>query len=155
MLNKTVNQRFESKIVKEYNPEGCWLWNASKEKGGYGSFWNGKNICKAHRYSYELFREKIPKDLCVLHTCDNRWCVNPEHLWLGTYQDNAIDMVKKGRHCDVNGAKNGRAKLSTNDIYQIKKDFDDGMSVTNIANRLGVWNTTVYDILNRETWKKC
>jgi len=151
--NGTTEERFLKKVVKNFNDKGCWFWNASKERGGYGRFWDGNSYCKSHRYSYRFFVGEIPENLCVCHTCDNRWCVNPEHLWLGTYYDNAMDCVKKGRHTDARGFKNGRAKLTVKDIENINKSHFDGVSVAEIAKKFGVWNTTVYDIINKTTWK--
>jgi hypothetical protein len=77
--------------------ESCWLWTGGKHINGYGGFRNKY----AHRVSFELFKTKIPKGLCVLHVCDVRHCVNPEHLWLGTKKDNTQDMIKKKRGFNI------------------------------------------------------
>lgn len=79
------------------SPTGCWLWNRSHASSGYGDFrMNGKHYL-AHRASYEAFIGPIPVGMWVLHKCDVRSCVNPEHLFLGTNQDNIADSVRKGR----------------------------------------------------------
>jgi hypothetical protein len=76
----------------------CWEWQASKDKYGYGYFSNGDKTVKSHRFSWELHhKKKIPNKLWVLHSCDNSSCVNPNHLFLGTHQDNVTDCYNKGR----------------------------------------------------------
>lgn len=90
--------RLESFKVKFFVAEnGCWLWQASLTTKGYGSFWDGSRLDRAHRYSYKTFRGEIPKGLIVMHKCDIPACVNPVHLQLGTYQDNVDDAISKKR----------------------------------------------------------
>lgn len=89
----------------------CWLWLAARDRKGYGKFGVGtlghdRRVESAHRVAWELTRGPIPGGMYVLHHCDNPWCVNPDHLWLGTRADNAADMVAKGR------STKGRPKLS-------------------------------------------
>ena len=95
--NRTnLTEYFFKSISKKNHPLECWIWEAAKDKDGYGTLWNGKKI-KAHRFSYELYLEKIPNDLFACHHCDTPSCVNPMHLFVGTAKDNTQDAIKKGR----------------------------------------------------------
>lgn len=105
---KTVLERFENKFVPEPN-SGCWLWTAFTTPKGYGQFWDGICIWRAHRFSYKLYKGPIPKGLFVLHKCDVPECVNPDHLFTGTNAENVADMVSKGRQ--QKGPSHWKAKL--------------------------------------------
>ena len=101
---------------------GCWQWVGSVTIYGYGRMRvDAKNVM-AHRFSYELHVGKIPEGLFVCHKCDNRKCVNPEHLFVGEHQDNMTDMVKKNRQAV--GSRNGNAVLSENDVLLIRASRD-------------------------------
>lgn len=93
-----------TKIINDFSncwhldkSSGCWVWSASGEYGSYGYF-SYLGETRAHRVSYILYIGPIPNDLLVLHKCDRRSCVNPDHLFVGTQKDNVRDMVDKGRH---------------------------------------------------------
>ena len=91
-----IRERFWAKVVCG-GPSECWEWTATLDGGGYGRIKSGGKLDGAHRVSWELHHGKIPVDRWVLHRCDNRKCVNPAHLFLGTRGDNVSDMVQKGR----------------------------------------------------------
>ena len=77
---------------------GCWLWQRALKGCGYGHKWYEGKCQSAHRISWQIHRGPIPEELFVLHHCDVMHCVNPDHLFLGTHQDNMDDQRKKGRH---------------------------------------------------------
>lgn len=92
----SITDRFWAKVDRSGE---CWLWTASVRRDGYGNFnrGSGDGWVSAHRFSYELHHGPIPARLLVLHSCDNRRCVNPSHLSLGTHRDNTRDAITKGR----------------------------------------------------------
>lgn len=89
--------RFWAKVGPR--PAGeCWLWHSARHRSGHGQFGVGPvDRIYAHRFSWELHNGPVPEGLCVLHRCDVPACVNPDHLWLGTREDNMHDMWAKGR----------------------------------------------------------
>jgi hypothetical protein len=107
---KDIKQRFDSKYVKA--DSGCWNWTASRTRDGYGKMSVAGKTVASHRASWLLNHGDIPDGLFVLHECDNRLCVNPNHLFLGTTSDNMVDCILKGRH--------GRKKLSKDQIEYIR-----------------------------------
>lgn len=94
--------------------DDCWIWTGGHDKDRYGKFHlskDGKDIhIRAHKYSWQLYTGRpVPPGILVCHTCDTPWCVNPDHLFLGTNNDNTQDKVMKGRQ--ARGETNGSAKL--------------------------------------------
>lgn len=80
------------------NINDCWVWKGAKTFNGYGRVSvAGRGTLRIHRYSFEVTNGDIPRGMLVLHSCDNRLCFNPKHLFLGTYKDNSEDMKTKGR----------------------------------------------------------
>jgi hypothetical protein len=138
-MKTNIWKRFWSK-VKIGLPEDCWEWQANTGKG-YGMFWFGKQAIVAHRVSWMLLRGPIPENMNVLHKCDNRRCVNPNHLFLGTQSDNFLDMWYKGRAGDY---RNGNTlKFSTDESKDILDSIEIGESLRNIAIRYNTTHPTI------------
>jgi hypothetical protein len=98
------NTPLERLYAKTHQTESCWLWTGRRERDGYGRIMIGSRKHRPHRLSWELHCGSIPDGLRVCHKCDVRLCVRPDHLFLGTASDNAMDAAKKGRLS--NGARN-------------------------------------------------
>lgn len=118
ILKKSELKRFWKKVDKSGD---CWLWTAYKKKGGYGTFNVEGTMITAHRFSWQIHFGGIPEGMNVLHKCDTPACIRPEHLFLGTQQDNIDDMVEKGRQ--QKGEKHGNAKLDEEIVLCIRKYY--------------------------------
>jgi len=139
------------KYVDKKGISDCWQWNGTKDKDGYGRFFSGKHT-KSHRLSYSLQYGDISEGMCVLHKCDNPSCVNPNHLFLGTHKDNSIDMVNKGRNPDIRGENNPYAKLTNEQIKEIRKLGEStDLSQQKIADKYGVCQRHISRILCNES----
>lgn len=143
--------RFDEKWMPEPN-SGCWLWLAALNKNGYGAILATARSSLASRASWALHRGPIPTGLHVLHKCDVRCCVNPDHLFLGTQADNLADMDRKGRRKSgsLRGDRHHQAKLKTDDVLKIR---EAGGSPTVVAQSYGVSRTTIGDILAGRSWR--
>lgn len=125
-----ASRRLKYKPTKDYTQSkmefieivtesGCWIFMGQIDLLGYGYVRIKRKRQAAHRYFYEYYNGAIPKGLLVLHKCDVRCCVNPNHLWLGTQSDNMYDMYRKGRRSN-SGNKNPNSKLHPN---KFKEEF--------------------------------
>lgn len=146
--------------------EYCWLWTGGTGKNGYGRFWVDNRLVNAHRFIWEITNGKIPDGYYVCHKCDIRNCVNPEHLFLGTHNDNMRDMVNKNhstkgnRHSSklypelvLRGENHPMAKLTNMNISQIKELNSNGLNSYEIAKQFNVGRKTIQNILRKKSWK--
>jgi HNH endonuclease len=148
----SVAERFSRQWIPEPN-SGCHLWLGAVADTGYGKMIAfGQPKASAHRVSWILNKGPVPAGLWVLHTCDVRLCVNPEHLFLGTAADNTNDMMKKERHrTNPNlGVNNHNARLDDHAVRFIRASSDTGVD---LAARYGVTPRVVYLVRNGQTWR--
>ncbi len=133
----------------------CWLWTACRNARGYGSFGFQGGTRLAHRLSWEIHtgRELIGADVCVLHKCDNPACVRPEHLFIGSQEDNIRDRDAKGRARGGMGERHALARLNDELVRLIRARNTSGESGYAIGRALGIPNTTVKNVLCGRTWK--
>jgi len=142
-------QRFFEKIC--FGISDCWYWRGSQDHAGYG--WMG--AIKAHRKSWELFRDKIPKGKFVLHKCDIPNCVNPDHLFLGTKKDNMQDCLKKGRirRLGVRGEENGCSVLTNKTVLKMRAIREKtGLTYKEIGKKFGVSETHAWRVITKRGW---
>ena len=144
-------KRFWVKVLKS---DGCWLWVGNQDHRGYGRFRidaQGK-MDGAHRAAWFLTYGPVPDGLHVCHHCDNPRCVRPDHLFLGTHDDNMRDMTVKGR--GHQGVRNVNAKVTEADVRAIRIRYAaGGVTQKALAEKYGVDHTTVSLIVRRKNWR--
>lgn len=145
-------ERFWTKVKKG---KECWEWTGCFSDTGYGNFYAEGRLHLTHRYSWLLHNGLIPHGLCVLHKCDNRACVRPDHLFLGTKRDNTQDMLFKGRQRNLGilkGQQHGEAKLTNEDVMRIRSEVAAGRKQKDLAGELGVSISLISLIVRRKAW---
>jgi len=165
-MKKVSKQKFDAK-VKKYSQKTirrffkhvkktkrCWLWTASKMWKGYGNFrLNKKTLLRSHRFAYEIFKGRIPRNKLVCHKCDVRNCVKPQHLWLGTPELNSKDMVKKKRQSK--GEDLPHSVLTVKKVKRIRREYKHNKRMTQarLAKKYHVNSSVISEIVNRISWK--
>ncbi len=147
--------RFWARAIPD-SATGCWNWNGSRGKNGYGTVTFNYRTFTTHRLAYQLHHGVKPGKRWVLHRCDNRLCVNPGHLFLGTALDNVRDMMAKGRDYrgdTPRGARHHSAKLTEHDVCTMRTLFRWGMRMAHIAQSYGVMHTTAKNAVEGRTWR--
>jgi hypothetical protein len=143
-------KRFWDKVDKNGQ---CWKWKAATNANGYGIFGINRGCKLAHRVSYEMAHGPIPEGLCVCHTCDNKPCVNPAHLWVGTVADNNADRDRKGRASGggLKGQDHSQAKLTADDVENIRAN-EMNLTQRELGEIFGVSQTLISHIIRRKIW---
>lgn len=145
-----VSERFWSKVKLG---EGCWEWQAQVGKHGYGCF-DHRVASRAHRASWMISVGPIPRGLQVLHKCDNKICVRPSHLFLGTQKDNVVDCSTKGRIS--RGELRPQHKLTEEVVREIRRLYVPGyggFGYRKLAKLFGIQPCYVGKIVNRTAWR--
>ena len=153
-MKDIIKEKFLKNVIID-NDTGCWNFAGALRPDGYGSFCLNKKQHNAHRASWILFMGDIPNcadrfGLCVCHACDNRKCVNVEHLFLGTHRANSRDMVVKNR--SAKGEKHGRSKLKEDEVKIIIRSYNNGIPKSKLASIFNVSQDTIYNIMSMKTW---
>ena len=128
----------------------CHLWTGTILSEGYGQAHMNGRRWRAHRLAYAILVGVVSDDIMVLHKCDNRKCVNPDHLFLGDHLTNMKDMTVKGRQ--AKGDIHGSAVLTECDVIEIRRRYAVGETQRSLARQFGVHQRSVYRIVNRLTW---
>lgn len=149
----SVKERFMQK-VKVGGAEECWEWQAGIDQSGYGTFHLKGTTVHANRVAAHLFLGfDLDSELYVLHACDNRPCVNPRHLFIGTHDDNMKDMARKERSGAPKGERHSRAQFSDHAVRRIRLMYELGAKPKAISEIFKVAKTGIKHIVKGETWK--
>jgi hypothetical protein len=151
--NITLEDLYKDSVVLD---NGCIVWMKSRSKAGYGQKAVNGSKEYTHRLACQIKHGKGEPKQEVLHSCDNPPCLNPDHLRWGTRKQNVADMIQRGRSVlnPVNGEKNGMAKLSKEDVLEIRILHGRGFILTDLAQIYGVTAAQIHLIVTRKLWKE-
>lgn len=149
-----LEPRFANKVAVR---DECWGWTGATNRtggGGYGILSVAGRPTLTHRHAWQLVNGPIPCGMSVLHRCDNRPCIRPDHLFLGTKSDNMRDMVSKGRgwHPVFRGERSKWSRLTASDVVDIRRRKATGESSVSIAARYTTSDNSVNRIVRRARW---
>jgi hypothetical protein len=152
IINTDENRFYCNVSLPDEN--GCMNWIGVINKSGYGQHnLLNKKIMRAHRFSYQYFYGNLKDTELVCHKCDNRKCVSPHHLFIGTAQDNMNDMKNKGRNVCFLGSENPNSKLKRKDVLVIREMRRNGNTYKQIADYFNVHIQNIAAIVKNKTWR--
>lgn len=151
-----TQDRFASKFERRADDE-CWPWTAGTNGAGYGMLWSpeaGRKVL-AHRYSYEMRYGPLNADDLVLHSCDNRSCVNPAHLRAGSYKENVSDMDSRGRRVSNarKGETNCNARMTADAVTRLRQRYIAGDPLADLVRDFGCSENALADYTTGRSWK--
>lgn len=153
VLNEKDKLRFKKYVSAHKTERGCIEWvGGTTGKSGYGYFRVGEQKFLAHRIAYLTGVGEFDERLIIMHSCDNRACVNPMHLMPGTQSENMVDAVTKKRLLHYKGEKNAAAKLNDSDIPLIRERLLTGICMRTVAKEFGVGKSTIFRIAHNRLW---
>lgn len=135
----------------DVDTNGCFNWRKHCGNHGYGVTCYKNKLWTTHRLSFELFRRSIPTGMFVCHKCDNRRCLNPSHLFLGSAKDNSQDAIKKGR---ATKPPRSTQKLNPGQVREIAERYSNGAGSKSLAVEFGVTQRNILDICAGKTWQE-
>jgi hypothetical protein len=136
-------------VVYSISESNCWICTSHpRDKDGYPQICVNRNKARLSRVYYEKYRGPIPKGICVCHTCDTPECINPDHLFLGTNEENTRDKYEKGR--SARGENNGFSKLTREQVIEIRSSPEPQRE---IAKKYGMTVSGIQCVLYRRNWK--
>lgn len=146
-----------AELVDKRGPDDCWNFKGNTPGFGHGmiTVHEGRRqsrVVRAHRVAWELAYGPIPKGMCVCHRCDNPACCNPAHLFLGTVGDNNRDRHAKGRTVLPRGEHHGNAKITADDVREMRRRWAAGESFSALGRAFGVDYSNVSLIVKRKAW---
>jgi hypothetical protein len=151
-MDKKIIARFWSRVDVRL-PEECWPWEATRNRKGYGVFWDGSRTIQAHRFSAVLHGIEIPSGFQCAHSCHNPACCNPIHLRAASGRENVSESVLAGRRRHLVGENHNRAKLTESQVREIIRLNKSGIGALRISRMFHVCKATVSHILTGRNWK--
>lgn len=157
-MARNTRLKFETKEEKitellgnrNITDNGCWEWRKERNEAGYGRTGHRRSRVYVHRVSYSVFKGEIGKGLLVMHSCDNPPCFNPKHLSLGTHSDNALDAYARGP--SRRGEGSGGSKLKTQDVYNIRSMYEEGVSLLSVSRTFSISKSHARRIIIGSRW---
>lgn len=155
----TASERFERYVEKGYRfvyplPNSCWIWKGGRDKNGYGLFQvESRRTVRAHRHSYEQATGDLLGKRLALHECDTPACVNPSHIRAGTASENDGDKVKRGRDAYRKGSRHYGAKLTEEQVTEIRSLATTGRTYQSLADQFSVSKSHIGNLVTRKRFR--